>query len=254
MTRRLLLALLLAFGLADPAVAGVGGRSSPADTAEACAVPAEMVAPSQTMPRLTAAMATGKPLMVGLVGSSSSLGRGVSSPSHAYPVMLEKDLQELLGRKVTVLTRAESGLTAPLALARFDEMLSQHVALVVWETGTTDAVSGLALDRFGQAIGDGVRMVQAHGADVLLVDIQYSPQTAMVLNFDPYLDYLHREAEANDVMVFHRWDVMRAYVDSGRFNPAPDGAQEQFRNADFVNGCIGRLLAGQIAAGLKRQN
>lgn len=254
MKRLAAIGLVVWLGCAPGAGAGVGGRNAPSDSREACAVSADAMVVNYPLPRLAARLADSAPPVVVLIGSGSSLGHGVSSPGRAYPARLAADLEDSLGRRVTVLVRAAAGLTAPLALEKLDEAVRLKASLVIWETGTTDAVKGVDLGAFGEAVGDGLQKLHAQGVDVVLVDIQYSPQTAAVLNFEPYLDYLRRAADVSDSLVLRRWDIMHELIDSGRFNPGPDNAAEQFRNADYLNGCVARLLADLIAAGVRGQS
>ncbi|HIJ62394.1 MAG TPA: SGNH/GDSL hydrolase family protein, partial [Rhodospirillaceae bacterium] len=216
-----------------------------------CAVSPDLMAVNYPLRRLAGRMAGGGTPVVVVIGSGSSLGHGVSSPARAYPARLAADLEDSLGRKLPVQVRTAAGLTAVLVAEKLDEVLRLRPGLVVWETGTTDAAKGVELGQFGEAVIDSVHRLHGEGIDVVLVDIQYSPQTAAVLNFEPYLDYLHRIADVTDSLVFRRWDVMHELIDSGRFNPSPDGAAEQFRNADYLNGCVARLLANLIAAGTR---
>lgn len=240
-------------GWGGPALAGVGGRTAPSDSTEACAVSPEVTVVNYPLSRFAARLGGGEAPTVLIIGSGSSMGHGTSSPSRAYPARLAEDLEQRLGRKLPVLVRTGAGLTASLVLEKLDEMLRLRPALVVWETGTTDAVKGMDLGQFGDALGEVVQKLHAQGIDVMFVDTQFSPQTAAVINFEPYLDYLRRAADANDSQVFRRWDIMHELIDSGRFNPSPETAAETFRNADFLNGCIARLLANQIAAGTGAQ-
>ncbi len=137
-------------------------------------------------------------------------------------------------------------------MGRIDaDILPLHPDLVVWESGTTDVVKGVDLDDFGEAMLAGLQKLYAANIDVVLMDAQYSPQTAAMFNFDPYLDALHRVGEAADSVVFPRWEIMRTFAEDGRFDPAATTPGEQYRNADFIHGCIARLLAGQIAEAIK---
>jgi len=61
------------------------------------------------------------------------------------------------------------------------------------------------------------RLAEKGTFDVVLVDVQYSPQTDSLHDFRPYLDYLWRVGEAGDANVLHRYDAMRYYVENGKF-------------------------------------
>jgi hypothetical protein len=232
--------------------AGVGGRIAPSDTLEACAVDDELLDPIYSLHRAAAGLTARKAMTVVVVGSASSLGKGTSSPAHSYPALLQADLAAALHGNVAVVNRVMAGTTAPAAIARLDtDILSFHPDLVVWEVGTTDAVKEVDLNDFTNALTSGLQTLDQRGVDVILVDSQYSPQTAAMVNFTPYLETIHRVAEAADVLVFPRWDIMHRYTEDGRFNPTAGTAAEQTRNDDFLHGCLARLLSHEIAMGLK---
>ena len=52
----------------------------------------------------------------------------------------------------------------------------------------------------------------------MLIDMQYNSGTASVINFEPYLDALHRAADLHDVYLFRRFDIMRYWSDEGMFD------------------------------------
>ena len=50
-------------------------------------------------------------------------------------------------------------------------------ALVVWQTGTVDAMQSVDPDQFSAALDQGINIARSAGADVVLVNAQYSPRT-----------------------------------------------------------------------------
>ena len=47
---------------------------------------------------------------------------------------------------------------------------------MVWQTGTADAIQAVDVDQFRAALGNGVNIARSVGADVVLVNAQYSPR------------------------------------------------------------------------------
>ncbi len=142
----------------------------------------------------------------------------------------------------------------PVIAAQLDGYLLQSKAdLVIWEAGTTDAVHRLDLNLFGDGLTNGLRRLHEKGVDVVLVDIQYSPQTDSIYDFQPYLDYLWRVGEAEDANVFGRYAIMRFYTEEGSFDPGASAPAEQMRNAAFVHGCLAKKLATMILTAAQQE-
>ncbi len=86
---------------------------------------------------------------------------------------------------MTVDNRAVARQTAQEMAARLDrEVIALKPTLVIWETGTTDAVRGTELDEFRQTIRTGIDRLRASGAEVVFMDMQFSRQTHAVINFE----------------------------------------------------------------------
>lgn len=189
-------------------------------------------------------------LSILVLGSSSSvtapawIGRGFQ----AYPRRLERELAARLpGIRITVTDRTAAAQTAATMAGQMERLVLQTKPdLVIWETGTTDAVHKVDLARFGEAVGAGLRVLREHEIDILLVDMQFSPQTEAIYDFQPYLDYLAQLAEANDANLLNRYALMRYYIEEGRFDPAAGNADAQLKAAGFVHGCLARHLASMI--------
>jgi hypothetical protein len=219
-----------------------------------CAVPEELSTVNYPLNHVRSRLMAKEPLRVLVLGSSSSTGssawasRGLVSAFKAYPRLLEGELTARMpGLRVSVLDKAAPGLTVSMIVAQLDgNLLQGKPDLVVWEAGTTDAVRRLDVNVFGEVLTDGLRNLHNRGIDVLLVDIQYSPQTDSIYDFQPYLDYLRRVGEAEDINVLRRFDIMRLFTDDGRFDPAASSPAEQMRNANFAHGCLAKQLAQMI--------
>lgn len=215
-----------------------------------CQAPDDLLLVNYPANRVYEKIRAGGPLSVLVLGSSSSVtapawvGRGFQ----AYPRRLERELTARLpGIKVSVTDRTAPGQTAAMMAGQLERLLWQlKPDLVVWEVGTTDAVHKVDVARFGEAVAEGLQVLQERSVDSLLVDMQYSPQTEAIYDFQPYLDYLAQLAEANDANVLHRYGLMRFYIEEGRFNPAAAGADAQLKSAAFVHGCLARQLASMI--------
>jgi hypothetical protein len=103
---------------------------------------------------------------------------------------------------------------------------------------------GVEPDEFGAVLNDGVEKMRAAGADVILMNMQYSPRTETMIAVSAYAENMRRVSQRRGVPLFDRMGIMRHWNDTGAFDfYAPTKA---FAVAQKVHECIGRALATQI--------
>src|SRR5579859_170324 len=125
--------------------------------------------------------------------------------------------------------------------------------LVVWQTGTYDALHGIDPEEFRSAVSEGVEKLQNAGVDVVLMNMQYSPRTESVVALAAYADGMRWVAREREVPVYDRLAIMRHWYDAGQFDlykPTKD-----MKTAKSVHDCLGRALGSTIidAAHLEAQ-
>src|SRR5260370_23641672 len=147
-----------------------------------CIVAAGTVATDYGLPNVARAIAKNK-LDVAVIGSASSELNGTAGTNIAYPTWLEATLRRLLpGVAVKVTTYARARDTASEMEAKLPRIISESTpALVVWQTGTADAIRGVDPEEFRVALDDGVDKLRAADADVVFMNMQYSPRTEAML-------------------------------------------------------------------------
>jgi hypothetical protein len=224
-----------------PACAGaVDGRP--------CQVPDDLTYTDGTLPRVAAAIKARQPLKIVVVGTASSEGLGLNPPARAYPAELEAELRRLYPdspvKMVVWAKRGESARTQSTVLVR--TVVPEKPVLVIWQTGTVDAVRGVEPNDFGDALIAGIDLLHYKGADVILMDMQYSTPTATVINYPPYIDYMRRIAASRQVVLFSRYDIMQYWVTNGITSFAATSRSKQQEDAEFAHRCIGHLLAEMI--------
>jgi hypothetical protein len=129
--------------------------------------------------------------------------------------------------------------------AGLPKILSEdHPALVIWQAGTVDALRGVEPDDFRTALDQGLDAVTAAGADVIMMNMQYSPRTESMLGVAPFADVMHWVAEQRGVALFDRLAIMHYWSDEGTFDLY--AATSGYAMARRVHECIGRALASQI--------
>ncbi|CAO3414939.1 hypothetical protein [Azospirillum doebereinerae] len=219
--------------------------ASPVDAA--CAVPDSVLAVDTALPRVRERLDAGQPLSILVANSVKPTPRPATV---GYPVRLAKELKARLpGRQVDVLVLSLPGETAPGMIAPLlDAVGQQQPALVVWQTGTVDAMRSLDPESFGTALENGIAAVQRMGADLVMMDMQYSPHTAQVIDFAPYVNYVAWVSRNDGVFHFPRYAIMRHWVEDGRVDFGDEAPQAKQDAYEFVHRCIGQLLAESIAA------
>ena len=113
--------------------------------------------------------------------------------------------------------------------------------LVIWQTGTVDAMRSVDPDDFRAAVDEGVVALQKAGADVVLINLQYSPRTETMISAPPYLDNMRVVAQQHDVPLFDRFAIMRHWNEPGRFDLF--SAVHGVELAKRVHDCLGRALS-----------
>jgi hypothetical protein len=240
-TGRLALAIAVAAGLAAAAPA--------AAVDEACRAPPEHATTPVRFERVRAALAAGGPARIVVFGTASSAGAGNSALAASYPVRLQRWLERRWGPgRAVVINASRAGRTAAEMADRLAEVIrAERPDLVVWQTGTVDAVRGVDLNDFGDALLRGIRLADEAGVDLLLVDSQFGAQAFNLRDVAPYLDYLDQIVRGRDVALFHRYAIMKHWSESGRMNLTGSTKAEHARVADRVHDCIAQLLARMIA-------
>jgi hypothetical protein len=244
---RWLFACLVAVSL--PLAAGTRARAE--DNATACAAPAELTTPDTPLEHVRAAIAAGGPVNVLAVGSSSTVGSNSHDPRSAYPYRMIDALHAARpGVTFHLDVRGGRGLTAADMLPQLEKALKdQRYALVIWQTGTVEAVSGMPPDGLSDPLEQGRDLVLRAGANLIVVDPRFSRFLRANVDLDPYESALEQVASVPGVALFHRFDLMHAWVDDGRIDL--ERAPEEEREAVLaqLNTCVGEAMARFVLTG-----
>ena len=227
------LTLLAGFLAAAPARAD--------DAAPACDVPAYLLTTESALPKVADALKTGHPLDILVVGSRSSTIN--TSDGSAYPGRLQAVLREKLPSvAVNVSVELQVKKTAEEVAAGLVKLVEgKRPTLVIWQTGTYDAMRSIDPDDFRGAVDEGVAALQNAGTDVVLMNLQYSPRTETMISAPPYLDNMRVVAQQHDVPLFDRFAIMRHWNESGDFDLF--SASHGVELAKRVHDCLGRALS-----------
>ena len=182
------------------------------------------------------------------IGGASTIGAAAGSPDLAYPHRLQKALAKFFPEsQVNVVNKGVPRQSARQMFERFPtDVLAEDPVLVVWEIGITDAVRGTGIDEFAATLQAGIDELEQPCIDVVLIDMQFSRSTTTVIDFERYLNALHRVGDLNDVYVFPRFEMMRYWSEQNVFNFDDVATEERASWPRQVYDCIGRQLADAI--------
>jgi hypothetical protein len=211
------------------------------DAPQSCEVPAYLLTSESALPKVADAVKSGRPLDILVVGSRSSTIN--TSDGSAYPGRLQAMLTEKLPSvAVNVSLELQVKKTAEEVAGGLVKLVEgKKPTLVIWQTGTVDAMRSIDPDDFRGAVDEGVAALQNAGADVVLINLQYSPRTETMISATPYLDNMRVVAQQHDVPLFDRFAIMRHWNESGDFDLF--SASHGVELAKRVHDCLGRALS-----------
>jgi len=240
--RRLLLLALLMLG------SGPTWAEQPAE----CRVAENLIESNFRLPQVARALKA-KHLTVLVVGAGSSQLPGSNGPTsgNAYPARLQHALaQQLPGVEVKLTTDVKARRTAAEMVKTLPGALSAaKPQLLVWQTGTVDAMLSVDPDQFSQALDKGINIAHSAGADVVLINAQYSPRTESMIALGTYAEDMRWVALQHEVPLFDRFSIMKLWGELGTFDLY--SATKKLDIAEHVHDCIGRLLADLVIAAAK---
>jgi lysophospholipase L1-like esterase len=213
---------------------------------EKCDVPDSFTTGEIVLDRVAKTVKATHRLDITVIGTGSSTLPGSDGAQFAYPARLQDALTERLpGYKIRVTVHVKSRQTAAEMAAGLNKILADDKpALVIWQAGTSDAVNGVEPEVFAARLREGVEAIVAAGADVDLVNMQYSPRTESMLHIGAYANVMRWVAQEHGALLFDRLGIMRHWTEEGVFDLY--ASTKKYDMARRVHDCIGRALASQI--------
>jgi GDSL-like lipase/acylhydrolase family protein len=224
--------------------------SAQAEDSPACAVAHHLVFSEYGLARVAAAIEKDHRLDIAVVGTGSSILATPGGADVAYPIRLQIVLTRRLPDVTTrIVTYAKPRRTAAEMAAEFSNILKgTKPTLVIWQTGTVDAMRGVDPDQFHADLAEGIEKLQAQGIDVMLMNMQYSPRTESVIALGTYADNMRVAAQQREVPLFDRFAVMKHWSELGTFDL--HAATKDMDTAAQVHDCVAQLLADLIFDGV----
>jgi hypothetical protein len=132
------------------------------------------------------------------------------------------------------------------------EMLAElKPAVVIWQAGTVESLRGIPPEEFGQALQKGVSTLIQGGSDVVLLNMQYSPRMAAIMDTANYIQNMRWVTETLDISMFDRFEIMRHWNESGAFDLSSTKNDGLFER---IHLCLGQLLAEFVVRGASLTN
>ena len=206
------------------------------------------------LPATAAALFHERPITIVAIGSSSTAGSGATAPDRTYPARLAEMLATAWPHAtVKVLNRGVGGQMLDAVMNRLDaDVLAAGPTLVIWQTGTNEAIRGMDETLFSEMLDEGVRRILATGADIVLMDSQIAARVPedRVAVFDALLE---KEARDRHVSLFSRTALMREWSagdPSGGAMIGADGLHHTDRGYACVAESLGQAIIDSAAKGV----
>jgi hypothetical protein len=237
-------------------VTGMSLLSGPAEAfgqQQDCSVPERFYLFEPELTKTSKALAGGGEVVIAVLGGSSTLGRAAGGSDRAWPARMAAVLAERFpSARIKVVNLAVARQTAKAAAERLDrDVLPLKPTLVIWETGTMEAVRGTVVDEFRETLQTAIDELHSAGTEVVLMNTQFSRDTDAVIQFGPYLIAMRELADANGVPLFRRHGIMRYWAESEVLDLRVRDGEKRRQVAAKLYDCIGRAMADFVARGVR---
>src|ERR1700730_2110440 len=202
-----------------------------------------------SLPHVASKLAAGEPVVIIAFGSSSTAGYGATSPEFNYPNRLAAQLhRQYPSADITVVNRGQGGEDAPEMMKRLQtSVLDMKPDLVIWQVGTNAVLRNLDPAETAKLVEEGIARIQAAGADLVLVDPQYSPAVnAKAETASRMVQLLGKVAELRHVGFFPRFEVMRDWHEKQAMPFDNFVIADGLHMNDWGYACFAQLLGDDI--------
>jgi lysophospholipase L1-like esterase len=202
-----------------------------------------------SLPRVASKLVAGQPVVIIAFGSSSTAGYGASSPEFNYPNRLAAQLRRKYPTAdISVINAGKGGEDAPEMMKRLQSsVIDMHPDLVIWQVGTNAVLRNLDLAETAKTVEEGITRIQAVGADVVLIDPQYSPKVnEHAESAGRMMRLLNKTAELRKVGIFPRFAVMKDWHERQAIPIENFVISDGLHMSDWGYACFAQLLGDDI--------
>jgi len=220
----------------------------------ACSAPAELTHFDRPLLHTMQWIASGKPLTIVAIGSSSTAGAGASSPAATYPSRLAAALKARFpGHVITVLNRGVNGQETDDMMARFStDVIAARPQLVLWQVGTNSVLRDHPLSPHSVELHQGIEQLKATGADVVLIDPQYAPKVLAKAETPGMVEQIALAAKEENVDLFRRFAVMRDWYEVQHLGFDVFVSPDKLHMNDWGYACWAKLIGAAIGEAATR--
>jgi len=214
-----------------------------------CLPPKRVSKSMGSLPHVANKLASGEPVLIIAFGSSSTVGYGTTSPEYTYPNRLAAQLRrQYPTADITVINRGQGGEDAPEMMKRLKvAVLDMKPDLVIWQVGTNAVLRNLDPTETANLVEEGIARIQAAGADLVLVDPQYSPRVnERPESASKMVNLLGKVAELRHVGFFPRFEVMRDWHEKQSIPIDDFVIADGLHMTDWGYACFAQLLGDDI--------
>ena len=202
-----------------------------------------------SLPHVASKLASGEPVVIVAFGSSSTSGFGSTSPEFTYPNRLAAQLhRQYPSADITIVNRGKGGEDAPEMMKRLQTaVLDMKPDLVIWQVGTNAVLRNLDPAETAKLVEEGAKRIQAAGADLVLVDPQYSPRVnERAESAGQIVKLLGKVAKLRHVGFFPRFEVMREWHEEQAIPIDNFVIADGLHMTDWGYACFAQLLGDDI--------
>ena len=226
-----------------------------------CEMPADLVTPSAPLTHVADALAGSGKVEILAIGSGSTVGEtgGSTGPAYTYRTpeasfpfrMLDALRQMRPSAQFNLTVKGGRNMTADAMYSTLvQELAGHHYDLLLWQTGTVEAVRGARPQTLREVLEQGVDAAAKADADVVLIDPQFSRFLRANADLDPYEAVLQQSATMPGVVLFRRYDLMQQWVTDGEIDLERARKPDRERTMALLNTCLGEALARFVLNGL----
>ena len=202
-----------------------------------------------SLPHVASKLVAGLPVVIVAFGSSSTAGYGATSPEFNYPNRLAAQLRrQYPTADISVVNAGRGGEDAPEMMQRLQtSVIDMHPDLVIWQVGTNAVLRNLDPGETAKLVEEGIGRIQAVGADVVLIDPQYSPKVnEHAESAGKMMKLLSKTAELRKVGVFPRFAVMKDWHERQAIPIENFVIADGLHMSDWGYACFAQLLGDDI--------
>jgi lysophospholipase L1-like esterase len=202
-----------------------------------------------SLPHVASKLVAGQPVVIVAFGSSSTAGFGATSPEFNYPNRLAAQLRrQYPTADISVVNAGKGGEDAPEMMKRLQtSVIDMHPDLVIWQVGTNAVLRNLDPGETAKLVEEGIGRIQAVGADIVLIDPQYSPKVnEHAESAGKMMTLLNKTAELRKVGIFPRFAVMKDWHEKQAIPIENFVIADGLHMSDWGYACFAQLLGDDI--------